>query len=143
MSAVATDNITLDGGSRLDGGDFAGWDGRSSTDHAARFGWTALVVWGQDGWEFGSWPYVIYFVRHHSAGMSLDDDIPFLPARPFELCQYVEGDLTVWAFSSAAERQATIDQLAVRQWVSDHEAWAKGANPENPPARLCGPYRGA
>ncbi|MDJ0315771.1 hypothetical protein [Arthrobacter antibioticus] len=40
-----------------------GWSGYDYMERANAQGWTALALWGKDGYDFGQWPYVIGFVR--------------------------------------------------------------------------------
>ena len=58
-------------------------------------GWYAVPGWGQDGWDLGSWPYVIVC---HCDG---DTD----EGQPFGLVVYVESDVTMREF--APERSET------------------------------------
>jgi hypothetical protein len=134
-------NLVLNQGSRYTVADFAGDEGYESMEMAGRYGWHAISSWGHDGWDLGAWPLVIIFVRNRASEVPGSTRIPFDLDRRFEVCEYVEGDLTVWAYATEAERDWLIDRLAAWHWKGQGEAWATDIDPEHPPERLRGPYR--
>lgn len=72
-------------------------------------GWHSCAGWGRDGWDLGSWPYVVIYRRK-------------LPDGKFGVMQICEGDRTVYAFTSEADRDAAIDYLFL--WYAAGEDWA-------------------
>lgn len=75
---------------------------------AARFQrWIAVPSWGRDGWDLGSWPYVLIYHRATPEG--------------FELAENVEGDVTYCRYPTRDLRDAATNQLAF--W---HEARGRG-----------------
>lgn len=83
------------------------WDtGYDYMDAAERRGWTVISSWGQDGWDFGAWPYIIGFTREHSAGASTT----------WGFGTYVEGDLTTRYFDSRDAMIEAIDREAFFYW---------------------------
>ncbi len=65
-------------------------------------GWYVVPAWGRDGWDLGSWPYVI--IAHYD--------------RPgcYGLAVYVEGDLDVTTHPTRAERDQATDRQAAFHW---------------------------
>jgi len=69
-------------------------------------GWHAVSGWGEDGWDLGSWPYVIIC---HYDGDSEEGE-------PFGLAVYVESDTTIQEFSTKEERDQATDETAIFYW---------------------------
>jgi hypothetical protein len=110
-------------------------DGYSDMEAEEGRGWHALAGWGQDGWDLGDWPYVVIYVR----------DQP----NSFSLMQIVEGDRTVYSFTSEEDRSAAIDYLflwyaASRRWSPLQEEDREKLNAGElviPDSKWRGPYR--
>lgn len=83
-------------------GDMAAEEGR---------GWRAIAGWGRDGWDLGDWPYVVIYASKMGE-----------PGRPFGLMQICEGDRTVYAFATEADRDAAVDYLFL--WYAAGQSWA-------------------
>lgn len=66
--------------------------------------WYAVPIWGTRGWSLGGWPLVI--VAHYN------DEA----RRIFGVVTYCEGDLSVAAYDTRAERDAETDQIALFHW---------------------------
>jgi hypothetical protein len=79
--------------------------------------WHAVGVWGSEGWDLGSFPYVV--VAHY------DDDIL---NKYFGLAVYTEGDVNVQAYEGRAARDAATDELALHLWEQN------GSGPPDAPA---------
>ncbi|MEU0237639.1 hypothetical protein ABZ234_08105 [Nocardiopsis sp. NPDC006198] len=67
-------------------------------------GWEAKAAWGRDGWDLGAWPYVIVAV--------FDD----ATAEVHAYATYVEGGINIKAYTTAEERDASIDEVAAFYW---------------------------
>lgn len=89
-------------------------DGYSDMEVEQKRGWKAIAGWGRDGWDLGNWPYVAIYIRNRLLSPP--------PEAPYELMQVVEGDRTVWTFTSPADRAAAIDYLFL--WHAAGEDWA-------------------
>ncbi len=83
-------------------------DGYSDMEVAESEGWKARSMWGADGWDLGSWPYVSF--------QTCQRDDAFL------LQTIVEGDHDLWSFPTAGDRDAAIDYLFL--WYSAGQSWA-------------------
>ena len=99
------------------------------------FGWEAVGVWGTEGWDLGCWPY--------EAVAHFDDVLDVI----YGLAHYIEGDVTVRAFSSREARDAATDELALSTWLQVGNGPREGLPARNTPAaeipaRFRGPYRG-
>ena len=70
-------------------------------------GWRALAGWGRDGWDLGESPYAIVAVSVVRA----EDG-----TRVYGVATYTEGDTTVVAFATAAQRDHEIDHHAAWHW---------------------------
>jgi hypothetical protein len=92
-------------------GTFLLGDGYDVMEAAEGFGWHAVSSWGKDGWDLGSWPLVIVFVRN--------------TAGKFHVIEYVEGDVTMWSCPSQLMRQQIIDSLAFFHWKHREMPWVK------------------
>lgn len=99
-------------------GDGYGWMG------ALGNGWGEVASWGRDGWDLGSWPYVV--VAH------LDDDKRGL----YGTALYVEGDLFVEAWETRRERDLSTSATAVWYWRY------YGRGPKDLPSEGPAPYYG-
>ena len=105
----------------------SGADGYDTMDAATARGWTAVASWGQDGWDLGTWPYVILFTR--------------TKAGRWELAHYVEGDITTYAFPDQATRDTAIDGTAFWYWKAHERSWvADYQRAEQLPPRFRGPF---
>ena len=96
------------------------------TDH----GWNSVDAWGKPGWNLGSWPLVIVFVRRQNG--------------IFQVAEYVEGDVTVYSCPNKWIRQQIIDGLAFFHWKHQDEEWMKAYDSiDKVPldSELRGPYR--
>ena len=65
-----------------------------------RKGWHAVSSWGCDGWDLGSWPYVIVYVKRTT-------DNRMLP----RLATNCEGDFDTYTFATIEDRNAAMDYL--------------------------------
>jgi hypothetical protein len=72
-------------------------------------GWDAIPGWGRNGWDLGSWPYVVIYHR------AIKDS--------WQLAYYVEGDLTVYGYPTRELRDAATDCLAFWHWKHNEEDW--------------------
>lgn len=103
-------------------------DGYDVMGVARRKGWREIASWGEDGWDLGSWPYVIVFFRQKGGC--------------FEVVEYVEGDVTKWVCPTVEIRNQIIDEIAFRWWKQAEESWVKGyESVDELPETLKGPYR--
>jgi hypothetical protein len=95
-------------------------DGYDDMEVARSEGWTVLSGWGRDGWDLGDWPYVVLSIRR-VAGAPVQGLEP-----AWELLSVVEGDHTVYRFTSADDREAAIDYLFVWYGIGrDYEEWGR------------------
>jgi hypothetical protein len=92
-------------------------DGYEDMEAEEGRGWHALANWGRDGWDLGTWPYVMIYVRTTSGRFEPHD-----PGGRHELMQIVEGDRTVYRFVTEADRNAAIDYLFL--WYAADKHWA-------------------
>jgi hypothetical protein len=103
-------------------------DGYNAMAHAERRRWHAIPSWGRDGYDLGSWPYVIVFFRNR------EDTV--------DVVEYVEGDSTQWSCPTREIRQAITDELAFFHWKHNDEEWVKGYDSvDQLPDELRGPSR--
>lgn len=65
-------------------------------------GWHVVASWGEDGWDLGSWPYVVIAV--------------FASSTEWAHAVYVEGDISVHTHESQGELVAAIDEVAEFYW---------------------------
>lgn len=90
-------------------------------------GWRVVSSWGRDGYDLGSWPYVMVFFRER---------------RGFEIAYYVERDVVCYVAPTKARREAIVDEIAFFHWKHQNEVWVKGyESVEHVPDELRGPYR--
>src|SRR5256885_3652624 len=82
-----------------------GWEWMDAVA-AARNGWYIVSLWGSDGWNLGQWPYVIFAHYDNLNGKGV-----------WGRAIHVEGDITVYAYDSEAERDRTTSANAVWYWV--------------------------
>lgn len=71
-----------------------GYDQMEVLEH--RKGWHAVSSWGCDGWDLGSWPYVVVYTW----GTNL-----------YRLAVNCEGDLDTYSFATIEDRNAAMDYL--------------------------------
>ena len=62
-----------------------GYDWMDTLDGTA---WSVLPNWGSEGWDAGSWPYIIFAVARTSDGLDELENTPRAPAanRPGHVC---------------------------------------------------------
>ncbi len=84
-------------------------------------GWRAVAAWGRDGWDLGSWPYVVYLFRGE-----------------LERADYCEGDIRIETYATSDERERATDAAAMFHWRG--ESWVEGVDVDDPPARFRGPF---
>ncbi|NCT90379.1 hypothetical protein GXB85_05360 [Cellulomonas sp. APG4] len=89
-------------------------------------GYHAIPSWGRDGYDAGAWSLVIFFERV--------TDYAHL------VLSYVEGDLSEYAASDAAEAEAILDFLIYSHWKSSGEPWVDNITWERLPEPLRGQY---
>jgi Domain of unknown function (DUF3846) len=65
-------------------------------------GWRPVGLWGSDGWNLGTWPYVIV-ACYDGDGVSA-------------FVVYVEGDIEIRSFTTEEVRDREIDRFAVEHW---------------------------
>jgi len=70
-------------------------------------GWKPVAAWGRDGWDLGSWPYVIV-VEYRDPEQGV-----------YAVGTYVENDITVQRFETAEEQSDAIDTIAEFYWRAD------------------------
>ena len=121
-------------------------DGYEDMEVESRRGWGAISGWGKDGWDMGSWPYVVISRRRH-AGAPAQDLAPC-----WEVLSTCEGDRTVYRFQSEADQLAALDYLFVWYGIAhDYDSWtieglthdkreALDAGTLRVPAKFRGPY---
>ena len=80
-----------------------GGDGYDWMQHLPRE-WESVASWGRDGWDLGSWPYVIV-VEFCNPEQGV-----------YAVGTYVESDITVQRFDTAEEQYAAIDKIAEFYW---------------------------
>jgi hypothetical protein len=71
-------------------------------------GWVPLPSWGSEGWDAGTWPYIIFTVARHR------DDAGEL----FGYGTYVEGDTSTRWFRSQDQCFAAITEEVFFHWKS-------------------------
>lgn len=81
-------------------------DGYDFIGAGASNGWHAVAGWGRDGWDLGSWPYVVVLFRGD-----------------LERAIYVEGDITVETFATREDRETATDETALFYWRADDADW--------------------
>jgi hypothetical protein len=107
-----------------------GDDGYGRMERNIAAGWDAISGWGEDGWDLGSWPYVIVYHGTVNGRFGAATD--------------VEGDIDVSWFASRSERDAHTDALAFWYWKQRQEPWVADYmrldSVDDLPSRLRGPY---
>lgn len=109
--------------------------GYEMMEKAERRKWNAIAGWGKDGYDLGSWPYVIIFFRN----VRKEDK-----SVSYQLAYYCEGDVTQYAFPTKELRDECTDGIAFFHWKNRGEdaPWVKGYDTvEQLPLELRGPYR--
>ena len=122
-------------------------DGYGDMEVANRQGWSAISGWGHDGWDLGDWPYVVISTRKVGRPLPGND---FAEARPYQMRQTCEGDTTVYAFTSEADRDAAIDYLFIwygvgrsyDRWVAEGLTYDKRADLDAGTLRVPVQFRG-
>lgn len=93
-------------------------------------GWTSIPSWGEDGWDLGSWPYVIVATC----------------VKPIEgiyaVAVYVEGDINVRQVESMTALNAAVDQIAEFYWRTGQYSAPRDLPAEGLLDRHRGPYWG-
>lgn len=67
-------------------------------------GWIPIPSWGEDGWDLGSWPYVVVAIHINA------------PAKIYAVTVYCEGDITTEQYKTEAEMNEAIDSIAEFHW---------------------------
>jgi hypothetical protein len=67
-------------------------------------GWHAEPVWGRDGWNLGTWPYVV-------VALYVDD-----AHDRYAVTTYVEGDINVKRYKSRGALYVAVNQIAEFHW---------------------------
>ncbi|MGC0271237.1 hypothetical protein ACPROK_16940 (plasmid) [Glutamicibacter soli] len=98
-------------------------------------GWYEVPGWGRDGWDLGSWPYIIF-----AAAVASDEK-----GQLFGYCTYVEGDVTARWYRSCEARNLAISKEAFWYWASgqsDGPEALEGMDPQDfrQIDGLCEPY---
>ncbi|MGP5581694.1 hypothetical protein ACTXOF_14370 [Glutamicibacter arilaitensis] len=98
--------------------------------------WNELSAWGRDGWDLGSWPYIIFAVAQ------AEDE----QGKLFGYCTYVEGDVTARWYRTRDARSLAISKEAYWYWASgqaDGPEALEGLDPQEfrPIEGLCEPYQ--
>jgi hypothetical protein len=70
-------------------------------------GWTTRASWGSDGWDLGTWPYVVLSTRRHNCR--------------FEVLSVCEGDHELYVFDTEADQHAALDYLFLWYRAEDAE----------------------
>ena len=101
-----------------------GDDGYDRMTLARRLGWNAIPSWGLNGWDLGSWPLVVIYLRGET-----------------ELAVDVEGDIDIETFPTREERERKTDEIAFFYWKSHEEEWVDAIDShEQMPPNLRGPF---
>lgn len=111
--------VTTTRGSRYDypfgGDDGYDWMGTANP----KLGYREIANWGQDGWDLGSWPYVI---------ISLSSD-------GTTVLEYCEGDLVFETFATREDAEAKIDSAFLFH-ADEHVARALTGEVAETPTKL-------
>jgi hypothetical protein len=67
-------------------------------------GWYVEPMWGRDGWNLGSWPYVI-------VALFIDDE-----HERYAVTTYVEGDINVKRYKSRGALYVAVNEIAEFHW---------------------------
>lgn len=103
-------------------------DGYDVMEHAHNKGWGVIGGWGRDGYDLGSWPYVIVFEKKEGD--------------TYNLVLYVEGDVTAYKVPTLELRNAIVDEIAFFYWKNHEEDWVKDySSVDELPEELKGPCR--
>jgi len=78
------------------------YDGYEMMEIAEKRRWRAIAGWGTQGWDLGSWPYVVIYFRDRE-GL-------------FDVLEYSEGDVTMYACPSKEIREQITNELAFFHW---------------------------
>jgi len=106
----------------------SGGDGYDAMEVAERRKWHAIPAWGSRGWDLGSWPLVVVYVRNRPGS--------------FDVAEYCEGDITMYACPTEEIRNEIINSLAFFHWKMREETWVeKYDSVDELPDELKGPYR--
>lgn len=93
-------------------------------------GWRAVSAWGQDGWDLGEWPYLVYMICDNNG--------------EYMLRERCEGDLYTWVYDSAEDREKALNEIAARQWRINRERYGISEdelpNKGEIPAKFRGPF---
>lgn len=111
-----------------------GCTGYDAMEKVEALGYWVISSWGQDGWDLGSWPYVMVFFRNP----------PRTPDGTYDVVEYCEGDATTYRCPDRATRERLVDGIAFWHWQHQGEEWVNGIEtidqvPADSPLR--GPYR--
>lgn len=111
MTAISKKTVTTqDTGETIDGAtvlsDYHESGGYEWMDLIGEHGWAVIPVWGADGWDLGTWPYVMV------AATRTADEIGNL----FGVATYCEGDVTCAYYRTKARQWDAITEQAFFQW---------------------------
>ena len=113
---------------------YSGMDGYDTIEQAERRGWHVIPAWGSKGWDLGSWPLVIVFFR-----TTKDKETN---VESFQLCEYVEGDTTIYSCPTPEIREEITDEIAFYHWKMQEQTWVRDYETfEELDDTLKGPYR--
>ncbi len=108
------------------------YGGYEMMEIANTHGWTPVAGWGKDGYDLGSWPYLIVFVNRRD--------------NQHLIATYCEGDITQYQCPTDLIRNQIITEIAFYHWKhSEYSAppnMEKYNSTEDLPDELKGPYRG-
>jgi len=104
-----------------------GYSGYDIMEYAQTKRWQAIPDWGKEGWNLGEWPLAIVFFRSQ--------------AGCYEVAQYVEGDIEVYACPSPEIRDRIVDEIAFDDWKARGESWVAGMESIEQAQEILGPYK--
>ncbi|MGD9430978.1 hypothetical protein ACKVM7_001161 [Arthrobacter russicus] len=81
-------------------------DGYDWMDEIEHYGFGVLGVWGRDGWNLGTWPYVLCAIAKRS------DEVGPL----FGMATYCEGDVVTSWYRTREAHWAAITEWAFQEW---------------------------
>jgi hypothetical protein len=101
-----------------------GDEGYDRMEFARGLGWKSVSSWGLNGWDLGSWPYVVVYHRSET-----------------ELAVDVEGDIDIEEFATREERDRRTDEIAFFYWKTHEKELVEGTpSHEQMPPNLRGAF---
>lgn len=79
-----------------------GWDWMANVPRP----WSVIGVWGEEGYDIGDWPYVIYALGHAEV-----DGVEY-----FGYTKHVEGDIYTYWFAGERNRDLAVSEEARWDW---------------------------